>query len=372
MVCCFQSIAKKEGFFLMHFCDVPFKVCEEHDGELPTSAAALQKTLPGVGRYTAGAIASIAFNEPTGVVDGNVIRVLSRLRIIGSDSTANITSEKYWQLVNSLVDKRRPGDFNQALMELGATICAPKNPQCMDCCVREHCMAYKQVEEYKKMKSDELLSSPSMINKKAKIAATDIEDCDLCLKSAWDSSLGVCNYPTKPKKKEAKQEMFGVCLIQRNIPDSESKFLIVQRPENGLLAGLWEFPNVQLKSDTNHITTVEQFVCDEISLSTAGKLEELGEVIHKFSHCHHTYKIFHFVSQQDVMSLHTGISKQPLKWVSRQEFKEAAVSTAMRKVFKVHEDSCNKKNGPAQKRRKLSNSKEMKNQRTMESFFKRK
>lgn len=363
---------------MIDFCGIPFKVCDEHDGNLPTSAVALQKTLTGVGRYTAGAIASIAFNEPTGVVDGNVIRVMSRLRIIGADSTSNITNEKYWQLVNSLVDENRPGDFNQALMELGAMVCTPKNPQCVDCCVRNHCMAYKQVEEYKKTKSTELLSTLRMVNNKTKTeTSTDIEDCDLCLKSVWDPLLGVCNYPTKPKKKEAKQQTYAVCLIQTNATDTEGKFMIVQRPEKGLLAGLWEFPNIELNEDTKHITTVEQFLCDEIDLlseasSSTSKLEELGEVVHKFSHRHHQYKIYHLTSQKNVTLSQTRISKQLLKWVSKEEFKEAAVSTAMRKIFKVFEDSCDKNNAPVSKRRKLNASKEIKNQPTMESFFKKK
>lgn len=236
-------------------------------------------------------------------------------------------------------------------------------------------MAYKQVEEYKETKATQLLSTLNMTNNVSKQSTTDIEDCDLCFSSVWDPSLGVCNYPTKPKKKEAKQEMFGACLIQRNSTDNESYFMIVQRPESGLLAGLWEFPNIELNSETKqHKTTVSQFLCDEIGTSISDNLQELGEVVHKFSHRHHTYKIYHciHVCQQDIQLTHTLLDKQPVRWISKEEFKDVAVSTGMRKVFKVYEDRFLTTNAPASKKRKFNTSKTMKNQKTMESFFQKK
>jgi A/G-specific adenine glycosylase len=89
--------------------------------------------LPGVGRYTAAAIASIAHDEPAAVVDGNVERVLARL--LGEESGAEAT----WQVAEKLLDRTRPGDFNQAMMELGATVCLPRDPKCLVCPVSEFC-----------------------------------------------------------------------------------------------------------------------------------------------------------------------------------------------------------------------------------------
>ena len=107
-------------------------IAHERVGEFPLSAEAWL-ALPGIGRYTAAAIASIAFDEPVAVVDGNVERVLQR--ICGNA----LGKEAAWQRAESLLDGERPGDFNQAMMELGATICTPRAPQCLICPVHSFC-----------------------------------------------------------------------------------------------------------------------------------------------------------------------------------------------------------------------------------------
>ena len=109
-------------------------IAGEFDGRIPTSAAELRK-LPGVGTYTAAAIASIAYGEHIAVVDGNVARVISRLQRWDSASTADEAAirRKVEEVAAELVDPARPGDFNQALMELGATVCTPRSPGCLDC-----------------------------------------------------------------------------------------------------------------------------------------------------------------------------------------------------------------------------------------------
>jgi A/G-specific adenine glycosylase len=104
-----------------------------HDGgRFPASAEDWQK-LPGIGRYTAAAIASIAFHQAIAVVDGNVERVLSRL------AGENVSGERSWTLAQALLSSDRPGDFNQAMMDLGATVCLPRHPQCLLCPVRDLC-----------------------------------------------------------------------------------------------------------------------------------------------------------------------------------------------------------------------------------------
>lgn len=108
------------------------KIVKEFDGKLPENAEALL-ALPGIGRYTAAAIASIAFGEPVAVVDGNVERVLGRLAGKG------LAGEELWHTAEDLLAHHRPGDFNQAMMELGATICVPRGPLCLSCPVFALC-----------------------------------------------------------------------------------------------------------------------------------------------------------------------------------------------------------------------------------------
>jgi len=108
------------------------QVVGEYNGELPKTAEELH-TLPGIGRYTAAAIASIAFNQPVAVVDGNVERVLQRVR------GRNLAGEDLWGAAAELLAQRRPGDFNQAMMELGATVCLAQQPRCLLCPVHKVC-----------------------------------------------------------------------------------------------------------------------------------------------------------------------------------------------------------------------------------------
>ena len=109
------------------------QVTREHDGQFPTTSQALRR-LPGIGRYTAAAIASIAFAEPVAVVDGNVERVLSRM--FGKQ----LDERTSWEAAEDLLDRKRPGDANQAMMELGATVCLPRQPKCLLCPVSRFCV----------------------------------------------------------------------------------------------------------------------------------------------------------------------------------------------------------------------------------------
>jgi A/G-specific adenine glycosylase len=107
-------------------------VVKEYGGKFPESSEGLRR-LPGIGRYTAAAIASISYDEPMAVVDGNVERVLGRL------AGKRIAGEAVWQAAERVLDATRPGDFNQAMMELGATVCTPRQPTCLLCPVSEFC-----------------------------------------------------------------------------------------------------------------------------------------------------------------------------------------------------------------------------------------
>ncbi len=115
--------------------------------QFPRDYAAL-RALPGIGDYTAAAVASIAFGKPHAVLDGNVLRVLSRLLAEPGDIKSDAVRKKLRALAETLLDPKRPGEFNQALMELGATVCVPKQPLCGTCPVRVHCQARQQGVEH--------------------------------------------------------------------------------------------------------------------------------------------------------------------------------------------------------------------------------
>src|SRR6201988_1678268 len=118
-------------------------IVREYRGEFPATSQALRE-LPGVGRYTAAAIASIAFREPVAVVDGNVERVLQRI------DNRELTMQESWVRAQKLLSPTRPGDFNQAMMELGATICLPREPRCLVCPIRGWCAAQGEMLPPKK------------------------------------------------------------------------------------------------------------------------------------------------------------------------------------------------------------------------------
>ncbi|MFH1208497.1 MAG: A/G-specific adenine glycosylase [Candidatus Omnitrophota bacterium] len=118
----------------------------EFQGKIPGSSEGLRK-LPGIGRYTAGAIASIAWGEKVPALDGNVIRILTRIFALAQSVDRPATLEKLWSLAASLLPGKNPGDLNQALMELGATVCFPSDPQCARCPVHKGCAAHQKGRE---------------------------------------------------------------------------------------------------------------------------------------------------------------------------------------------------------------------------------
>jgi A/G-specific adenine glycosylase len=121
-------------------------VVKDLDCKIPARAALL-KELPGIGRYTAGAIASIAFDEKVPVVDGNVVRILTRLFALRQSIELSAAISALWDLAGALLEERAPGDFNQAMMELGATVCSPQNPECGRCPARTFCKAHRLKRE---------------------------------------------------------------------------------------------------------------------------------------------------------------------------------------------------------------------------------
>lgn len=169
-------------------------IVSAHGGELPASVEALRE-LPGFGPYTAGAVASIAFGQQTPIVDGNVVRVLARLFEVEGDPSTREVQKRIWALAGELVPEEAPGDFNQALMELGATVCAPRNPTCLLCPVRASCGA---------LKSSRVEKLPS------------------------------------PKTRAVRKGLHrtSAVVLKRGM------LLLGRRPDRGLFGGLWELPSV--------------------------------------------------------------------------------------------------------------------------------
>ncbi|KAG8555087.1 hypothetical protein GDO81_017579 [Engystomops pustulosus] len=319
------------------------KVVRDLGGRMPRTAEDLQKQLPGVGRYTAGAVASISYGQAKGVVDGNVIRVLCRLRRIGADFTSPAVTDALWNLANNLVDRDRPGDFNQAMMELGATVCTPKKALCGECPLQSLCRAYRKVEQ----DSSSLLSKTVKRRSKTQdVSISDIEECaaaascPLCLQSGdhWDCSLGVTNYPRKSAKKPSREEQTVTCVWERFGEQGDPEYLLVQRPQKGLLAGMWEFPSVLLEKATT-AGEREEILCGRLrevtgsNISVIKDLQLVGEVIHIFSHINQTYLVYYLQSR----SIKMKEEEESLRWVTRRQFMESAVSTAMKKILRLCE-----------------------------------
>ncbi|KAI7880750.1 DNA glycosylase [Lichtheimia hyalospora FSU 10163] len=329
------------------------KVVKQFDGILPNNAKDLQHHIPGVGRYTAGAVASIVFGQETPVVDGNVIRVIARLRALGADPKKANVVELFWEIAQGLVSHSRPGDFNQALMELGARVCTPQGPDCGACPIKAHCHAYAQVETHSRLKTNGFWKATPAGQKRKR----DMEhECKYCLEiqtDLTDDDYAVTRYPTKPEKKKPRDEECAVYILQSNEAD-KSKFLISKRPETGLLAGLWEFPSLEL--DTLD-TTYEQraakatgFLKERygISLSSSPasyQRHDLGNVVHLFSHIRKVYHIewIKIDLNQEAMDMAVAMAvsksdKDQARWVDLQELKKSPIPTGLKKAIKLMEN----------------------------------
>ena len=189
--------------------------------------------LPGIGRTTAGSILSSAFNAPEPILDGNVRRVLARLR--AHDRPPARDQALFWQWSHELLDPQRPRDFNQALMDLGATLCTPRQPLCDACPWQRHCAAYAAGEP-----------------------------------SRW---------PVSEERKPVPFQVIGVGVVL----NADGEVLIDQRLEEGLLGGLWEFPGGKQEPGETIEACITRELQEELAIEvTVG--QELISVDHAYSH----------------------------------------------------------------------------------------
>ncbi|KAF9952650.1 hypothetical protein BGZ65_005142 [Modicella reniformis] len=338
------------------------KVVKDFNGVLPSDPAVLEKEVPGIGRYTAGAIASHAYNVPAELVDGNVIRVLSRLRAIGGDVKSPKVIDLHWQIAKELVHQDRPGCFNQALMELGAIICTPQNPRCGECPVQTNCRAFAETLDWKRSRREAIGASTkrSIQDDDGDIGA--FEECTLCLVDTEDQGL-VTQYPRKAAKKAPRDEECAVSILERvrTDPESEgsiSEFLLVKRPEKGLLAGMWEFPTVeqerlQLDHQQTSTTTYTQrsdsslkYLTGTLKLDWIQGLKDvqrtdLGSVQHLFSHIRKVYHV-EWILVKETDGTTSGSNERKaragtpeVQWLTVQELATAAIPTGINKTYQL-------------------------------------
>ncbi|KAI8639211.1 DNA glycosylase [Parasitella parasitica] len=316
------------------------KVVHQLGELLPNNAKELQSELPGVGRYTAGAIASIVFGEATPVVDGNVIRVIARWRAIHADPKKSKTVELFWDIAASIVPASNPGDFNQAMMELGAQICTPQNPDCVKCPIGSDCKALNQLKH-----AQELSKNGFFDEKKKKRKAVDNEhNCSACHQLPNDleeDAYAVTRYPLKIDKKPPRDEECAVTIVERTISEgTDSLYLISKRPETGLLAGLWEFPSLELDSlNTDYkerLRKSTEFLITKYHLDlNQSARHDLGNVIHLFSHIRKVYHV-EWIQYKDDLDL-MDIDERQVKWVTLTELKASPIPTGLKKALKLLE-----------------------------------
>jgi A/G-specific adenine glycosylase len=248
-------------------------------GAFPRDFNALLR-LPGVGRYTAGAICSIAFNQPTPVVDGNVRRVLARLTGIKN----RIPEKVYWELMSTWISRKAPSSFNQAMMELGALVCIPVQPRCPQCPVREFCTANR---------------------------------------------LGIEASIPKVRKKQARHRIkIVVLVIQRN-----NGILLVPAGKNSFIPGSWELP-WQLIPDHASKEKIAAALCRNI-LGQDFPLEYCGDI----RHCISIHQITGFTYHARTVSKPGPLARNSLRWANPSSLGKLLTSSLFHKVLRQARDT---------------------------------
>jgi len=239
-------------------------IVKNFNGNLPEDVKSL-KSLPGIGRYTAGAISSIAFNNRAPILDGNIKRVFSRLFNISTPLKTSETEEELWQIAENLIPTNSPGEFNQALMELGALVCIPKNPDCICCPLQKDCLA----NQYK------------------------LQD----------------DLPVRMKKSHQPHLQVTAAVIKK-----DDQVLLAKRPSKGLLGGMWEFPGGKQEENETLPETLEREIKEELDA-----IIQVGEHLGTYQHAYTHYKVTlhayecRLVSEQMKMNYHTDLIWAPLE-----------------------------------------------------------
>ncbi|APB31727.1 A/G-specific adenine glycosylase [Vagococcus teuberi] len=276
------------------------EMVETFDGKMPQTIEDIL-SLKGIGPYTGGAIGSIAFSLPEPAIDGNVMRVYSRLFCLSDDIALPKTRKVFDKYVRETMSQTEPGDFNQALMDLGATICTPTKPSCETCPIKHYCEAKK----------------------------TDTAS----------------SYPVKKKKEKAKP-LYYVADVIRN---KTGAFLLEKRPEDGLLSNMWTFPMRdvtkedydRLVASYDSVEKKELQVAEQLSLYEEEKIDIkekqlLGIVTHIFSH-----RKWHVLVVEDLLRDTDREMLEKQKWVYQEEFDQYVFPKPQQKMVDLLKKSMN-------------------------------
>lgn len=252
-------------------------ITHQYQGVFPDNAEELQK-LPGIGRYTAGAIASIVHGERVAVLDGNVIRVLTRIYDIPDDVTQNTVKNRLWDIATDNVPAQRSGDHNQAIMELGQKICRPRQPDCINCPLNQLCLAYQ--------------------------AGTQAER------------------PYKPRKAPTPHFDVVAGIVYRD----DGRFLVAQRPDDGLLAGMWEFPGGKVEAGESFPDALKRELMEELALEV-----EVGELFTVVKHAFTHFKITLYAFEcQHIGAQPQAIEAQAFAWTTLDDIHQYSFGKADR------------------------------------------
>ncbi len=243
------------------------ELVKHHNGKFPDQLE-VAISLPGIGRTTAGGILSAAFNQPVPILDGNVKRVL--VRLVALQIPPNRAIAHLWQLSESLLDPQHARDFNQALMDLGATLCTPHKPDCPHCPWKLYCQAY---------------------------------------------NLGIqSQLPMTETRAPIPRKMIGVAVIWND----QGQILIDRRRQSGLLGGLWEFPGGKLEPGETVEGCIQREIREELGIEIQVG-DRLITVEHTYSHFHVTLNVHHC---QHISGEPQPIECDEVRWVTLTELEQ--------------------------------------------------
>ncbi|MBN1428267.1 MAG: A/G-specific adenine glycosylase [Anaerolineae bacterium] len=257
-------------------------IVDELDGQFPSTMASLLN-LPGIGRYTAGAIASLAFEQDAPVLDGNLMRVLTRLYNIVDDVTLQQTKRSLWDLAAEVLPSGRAGLWNEGLMDLGRRICTPKSPRCDVCPLTQHCQS-RQIgaQEYRPVRSRK--------------AATP----------HYDVTAAV-------------------------IHQADGHILIARRPIGGMLGGLWEFPGGKQQPDETLPECLRREIREELGIEV-----DVGQQIASIKHAYTHFRItLHAYICTHISGTPQSIECADWAWVTLDDLDNYAFPVTDRKIIAI-------------------------------------
>ena len=253
-------------------------IVQERNGHFPEDVEGWME-LPGVGRYTAGAIVSIGFGKPAPILDGNVARVLTRLYGLRGDPRSGPLNRELWRLAEELLPRRSISDFNQALMELGALVCTPRAPRCLLCPLRENCVANRE-----------------------------------------GLQLHLPELPARPKT--------ALVVMAAAIVEERKKILFYRRTRTELLKDLWEVPLGECRQGEGPREALARE-----ARGTYGIVLEVGEEVARVQHSIMNRRITLHAFEAELAERPTTALEDEYRWVGRDGISELAMSSMVRKVL---------------------------------------